>query len=166
MLLRTARRVVVCCFVLFTPTIFLLLSLPPPCLYCVDCVNRLRKKKLYLPADWWHLKCRTFIRRGMRAEAKEEITCAFYLHLYSCACFWCWLYRLAMLTKSSKSWEMPIYSSRQLMFALVSHVLLVIHMKSGTLQVGPFSTCSKKHSQTLFYTLILWVKLIELHRKL
>lgn len=27
-----------------------------------------------------------------------------------------------------------------LMFALVSHVLLVIHMKSSTLQVGPFST--------------------------
>lgn len=40
---------------------------------------------------------------------------------------------------------------KMLMFALVSHVLLVIHMKSSTLQVGPFSTCNKKHSQTLFF---------------
>lgn len=102
---------VLLCFV-YPYHLSLVVLSPPSRLYCVECVNRLRKKKLYLLTEWWHLKCRTFIRRGMRAEAKEDITCAFYLHLYSCACFWCWLYRLAMLTKSSKSWEMHICCSR------------------------------------------------------
>lgn len=50
-------------------------------LYCVERVNRLRKKKLCLPADWWLLKCRTFIRRGMRAGAIEEI-CVLFICMY------------------------------------------------------------------------------------
>lgn len=38
---------------------------------------------------------------------------------------------------------------------LVSHVLLVIRLTSGSLQVAPFSVCSKKHSQT--GTLLLYI---------
>lgn len=53
MLLRTARKVVVCCFVLFSPTIFLLLSFPPHLVFIVlnVLIGSERRNCIFLQSD-------------------------------------------------------------------------------------------------------------------